>query len=205
MKKLDGYEQAEARTGEYEQLPAGGYVCKILQVKAEEPEPDAGKSYDVLLRIGFDIVEGEHAGYFKRQFERKAALNPNAKWPGMYYQTAKNGAEAVGYFKGFITAIEQSNSGFKWDWDERKLKGKLFGGVFGEEEYVGYDGNVHMSVKCAWVRSTDKIRNGDFKIPDKKTVDSGKSHSSAPAPGTEICPTCKKPIMECTCGDDLPF
>lgn len=205
MKKLDGYEQAEARTGEYEQLPVGGYVCKILQVKAEEPEPDAGKSYDVLLRIGFDIVEGEHAGYFKRQFERKVALNPNAKWPGMYYQTAKGG-EAAGYFKGFITAIEQSNPGYKWDWDERKLKGKLFGGVFGEEEYVGNDGNIRASVKCVWVRSADKIRNGDFTIPEKKTV-SGKSRSrgASLADTGQVCEVCGKPLVECTCGDDLPF
>lgn len=32
MKKYDGYEQAEAFTGEYEKLEAGGYVCKILKL-----------------------------------------------------------------------------------------------------------------------------------------------------------------------------
>ena len=171
MKKFDNYDQTEAFTGEYESLPAGGYICKILQVKAEEPEPGT-KNYDTLLRIGFDIAEGENKDFYKRLFDRKKASKPDAKWPGMYYQTIKQ--DDLRYFKGFITAIENSNSSFVWDWDERKLKDKLFGGVFGEEEYeitLGKRaGEIGTSVKCAWVRSVDEIRKGNFKVPEVKRI-----------------------------------
>lgn len=48
------------------------------------------------------------------------------------------------YFKGFITAVEESNPGYKWNWDEKTLKGKKIGIVFRMEEYSynGYDGEA---------------------------------------------------------------
>jgi hypothetical protein len=174
MRKYDGFDKVEAKTGEYESLQAGGYICKILQVKAEES--DGTKNYDTLLRIGFDIAEGEHKDYYRRQFDRKKQSNPDAKWTGMYYQTVKG--DDLGYFKGFITSIEKSNPGYKWDWDEQKLKGKLFGGVFGEEEYLGNDGNVHASVKLQWIRSVDKVRSGEFTVPGKKLFKGNNSSTS---------------------------
>lgn len=162
MKKYDGYDQAQAFTGEYERLEPGGYVCKILKVEEET------KDYGSLLRIGFDIAEGDKAGIYKRMFERKKLTNPDAKWQGMYYQTIK--ADDLRYFKGFITAIEESNPGYKWDWDEQKLKNKLFGGIFGEEEYEGRNGKIYTSIKLQWVRSADKVRNGDYTLPEKKLL-----------------------------------
>lgn len=162
MKKYDGYEQAEAFTGEYEKLEAGGYVCKILKVQAEE------KDYGTLLRIAIEITEGEHEGYYRRSFENKKQYDDEAKWPGMYYQTVRQ--SDLKFFKGFITSLEASNPGFKWDWDEKKLVGKIFGGVFGEEEYQKQDGTIGTSVKCKFVRSADSIREGRFKIPEIKRL-----------------------------------
>jgi hypothetical protein len=170
MKRYDGYEKAEAFTGEFESIQPGGYVCKILKVVSEE------KPYGELLRIGFDIAEGEHKDFYKRQFDRKKEGNTEAKWPGMYYQTVKSGDD-IKYFKGFITAIENSNSGFKWDWDEKKLTGKLFGGVFGQEEFKANDGNIKTSVKCMQVRSVDAIRENKFKVPDIKRLNNTGSNS----------------------------
>lgn len=161
MKRYDGYEKAEAFTGEYETLEPGGYICKILKVVVEE------KHYGHLLRIGFDIAEGENKGFYKRQFERRKENNPDVKWLGMYYQTVKE--DDLRYFKGFIVTIEKSNPGFVWDWDENKLVGKLFGGVFGEEEYE-YNGEIRTSVKCMWVKTVEQIRNGDFQVPEIKRL-----------------------------------
>ncbi|HRT84278.1 MAG TPA: hypothetical protein P5523_06530 [Bacteroidales bacterium] len=162
MKKYDGYEKAEAFTGEFKTLEPGGYICKILKVQAEE------KDYGTLLRIGFDIAEGEHEGYYKRRFESKKQSNPDAKWPGMYYQPIIQAD--LRYFKGFMTSLEVSNPGFKWNWDENKLVGKLFGGIFGEEEYEKQDGSIGTTVKCRFVRSVDAIREGEFKTPEKKLL-----------------------------------
>jgi hypothetical protein len=169
MKKYENYDNTQAFDGEYEQLQAGGYICKILQVKSED------KEYGTLLRIGFDIAEGEHKDYYKRLFERKVESNPETKWPGMYYQTVK--ADDLKYFKGFITAIEKSNSGYKWNWDESTLKGKLFGGVFGEEEFEGNDGTIKTSVKCRFIRSVEQIRKG-IDIPEIKRLPESKKPST---------------------------
>jgi len=160
MRKYENYDKVEAYTGDYEVLEPGGYVCRILKVQAED------KDYGTLLRIAFDIAEGEREGYYKRQYERKKQGNPEAKWPGMYYQTVKQ--DSLQYFKGFITAIENSNPSYKWNWDEKTLVGKLFGGVFGEEEYEASDGSIKVAVKCRFVRSIDKVRAGVEIPPIKK-------------------------------------
>lgn len=173
MKRYDGYEQAEAFTGNFERLEPGGYICQILDVKAEE------KDYGTLLRVAFDIAEGDNKGYFRRLFDKRKESYDNPKWPngGMYYQTVKS--DDLRFFKGFITAIEESNSGYKWNWDENTLKGKVFGGIFGEEEYEGNDGSVKTAIKCRWVRSADTVRSGDFDIPEKKTLSNLSARSSA--------------------------
>ena len=44
------------------------------------------------------------------------------------------------FFKGFITAVEESNPTFKWDWNEQKLKGQRIGVVLREEEYIPQQG-----------------------------------------------------------------
>lgn len=184
MKKYDGYEKTEAFTGEYENLEPGGYICKILKVVSEE------KDYGVLLRIGFDIVEGEHKDFYRRMHDKAKEKNPDAKWRGMYYQTVK--PNDLKYFKGFITAIENSNSGYTWSWDEKTLVGKLFGGIFGQEEYKGNDGKTHLSTKLQWVRSVDCVREGKYSAPNIKRL-AGGSTSNASANET---------ILD---DDELPF
>ena len=188
MKKYEGYEKTEAFTGEYETLEPGGYICKIFKVVAED------KDYGTLLRIGFDIAEGPHKDYFKRLFDKKKDSNPDVKWGGMYYQTVKQ--DDLKYFKGFIVAIEQSNSGFKSDWDEQKLKGKLFGGVFGQEEFQANDGSIKLSTKCRWIRSVEQIKKG-VDIPEIKKLSGGNGgYVSGGSQGGYI------PEPE---DDDLPF
>ena len=44
-------------------LPAGGYVCKILNVKVDKT---SGGSLYIKLQI--DVSEGEYAGHFQRRY-----------------------------------------------------------------------------------------------------------------------------------------
>ena len=53
MEKVQGYEEAQAMTGEYERLNAGGYICKIISAKEEK-----SKSGKRMLVLALDIVEG---------------------------------------------------------------------------------------------------------------------------------------------------
>lgn len=186
MKKPSNYESTQAYDGNFEQLAVGGYVCRITGAKAEE--------YDGRERvaIAFDIAEGPLAGYYKRKFERFGG-----NWPGTYRQFTENtDGTCSAFFKGMITAIEESNPGFQFNWDERTLTGKLFGGVFGEEEYMNKSGEIKTIVRCSRIRSAKAIREGDYQIPELKPFKQRTSAAFNPADlsgFTDIAP------------DDIPF
>lgn len=162
MEKINGYEEAQAITGEYEVLEPGGYICKIIGAKEE-----MSSTNKKMLTIAFDIIEGEKAGYYQRKFDENTSIDK--KWNGTYRQMLE-GEKAAGYLKGLMTALEVSNDGFKWNWDEKKLKDLKFGGIFGREEYEKIDGTRAFSTKLKWIRSVEKIKNGDFKIPEDKLL-----------------------------------
>lgn len=167
MKVYENYDNTEVFVEEA-RLPAGGYICRIIDVRCEE------KAYGELLRIGFDIVEGDYEGYYMDKFRKMKETNPDAKYQGIYYQTVK--ADDLKYFKGFITTLEKSNPQFKWNPkmpDESKLKGLYFGGIFAEEEYRNDKGEIRKSVKCRQVRSVEQIRKVDYKIPECKKLQEG--------------------------------
>lgn len=164
MKKIEGYDEAQALTGEYELLEAGGYICKIISAKVEK-----SKTNKEMLVIAFDIAEGEHKDYFKRRYEGNTSFD--RKWPtnGVYRQMLE-GENAIGYLKGLMTSLEASNQNFKWNWDESKLKGLKFGGLFGREQYEANDGTLKFATKLQFIRSVEKIKNNDFKIPEDKLL-----------------------------------
>jgi hypothetical protein len=162
MQRYDNYDATQAFTGDFEELELGGHICRIKSVEC------TAKPYGELLTIEFDIAEGTQAGYYQRKFDSLG------KWVGKYYQTVKK--DDLKFFKGFITAIEKSNPGFKFDFDEKQLVGKLFGGVFGQEEYES-NGEVKVSTKCVQVRSVEEIRKG-VPVPKLKKL---KGNNGSPA------------------------
>ena len=144
--------------------PVGGFICEIKTVE-DVPE----KEY---LRIGYDIAEAlnneqkEFVGmYEKRKKER------DFDYPTTVVSYKEN---SLPFFKGFITALENSNRGYKWDNDETKFVGKLIGFVIGEEEYEGKDKNGVPKVKVrtyvAERHSVDAIKEGDFDVPEFKKL-----------------------------------
>ena len=169
MEKPQGYDEAQAFTGEYEILPANGYICKIVNAKEEKSR--TGKKMLVLF---LDIDEGDYKGYFIKRYEemKKNRKDPNeeVKYPtgGIYRQLTED--NSTGYFKGMITSLETSNPTFKWDWDEKKLIGLKCGAIFGEEEYEKMNGKIGTSVKVQFIRSVDCIKNKKFIVPDKKEL-----------------------------------
>lgn len=167
MKKIEGYDEAQALTGEYERLEAGGYICKIINAKEEE-----SKSGKRMLVIAIDIAEGEHKGYYQKRYDeslKNASPDKHVKWAGVYRQMLE-GENSAGFLKGLITSLEASNEGFKWNWDEKKLIGLKCGAIFGEEEYEKMDGNIGTTVKVKYIRSVKSIQDGKFEIPKIKKL-----------------------------------
>lgn len=163
MKKIDNYENIKENTG-FKKLPVGGYIVKILDAK-DVPE----KEY---LKISFDIAKGDEKGFFAEAY--KEDTREDKKWPnaGSFVRSYKE--KALPMLKGFTNAIEASNKGYKWDWNEQGLKGKLVGVVIGEEEYINQKGAVRTRTYVNAVRSVETIEKGEFKIPELKKVDATK-------------------------------
>lgn len=171
MEKIEGYDNAVAITGEYERLKAGGYICKIITAKEEK-----SRSGNRMLTIFLDIDEGENKGFFMKRYEelKKENLDPNVKvkYPsgGIYHQMIEGNDKAVNFLKGLMTSLEASNTGFRWDWDEKKLAGLRCGAIFGEEEYEKLDGSIGTSTKVKFIRTVKAIQDKNFKIPEIKKL-----------------------------------
>lgn len=153
------------------QLPVGGYELTIVGAKVEQ------FTNCEILKIAFDIVNHEQfSGFYANRFKSAKAQNPDAKWGGVFdvFIPKDDGSELDGYtkqaFKRFITSVEKSNEGYVWNWDEKSLKGKAFGGIFGREEFITKEGDRKFAVKCRFPRSIDSIRSGDYKIPEDKLL-----------------------------------
>ena len=134
MKPFNGFEDAQksARYTGGAKLPKGAYVAKIMNVRYEKGEN--GTSDRILVQ--FDIVEGEHKDFFKNAYE--ADTSEDKKWKGKtaIYVPKDDGSDkdkiTKRSFASWIDAFEKSNKGFSWDWDEKKLKDKVVGIVYGE-------------------------------------------------------------------------
>jgi len=153
MKPIKDYDLVN-EAGEFKRLPAGIYGVKLTSVK-DVPE----KEY---LEITCDIVKGEFAGYFSALVN--AGLRDTSKTTRSYKPNA------LPFFKAFITAVEKTNPGYHWDWDEAKLVGKNVMAVIGEEEYKDNDGNVKVGIRVVEFRSLQAFQEGKIKVPELKKL-----------------------------------
>lgn len=169
MIDIENYDEIEAKTGEFNSLPAGGYICVIKAVEATKSQ----NGNDMLV-MNLDIAEGEYKNFFENKYQERLN-NPqdmSVKWPnGGIYRQLFNTEVSNPYFKGLITTLEASNPNFKWDKDETKLKGLLLGGIFGREEYEPNK----FSTKIFYVRTVKKIRENNFAIPEDKMLEKDES------------------------------
>lgn len=186
MKAYNGF-KAESSSSR-EQLPIGGYVCKIIGAK------EVSYDWGSVLEIGFDVAEGDYRGFFDADY--KANQNEDKKWRGVFRLRIPNddGTEQDGWtkrsFNNAIWAIEESNEGYHWDWNEKSLKDKLIGLIFRNEEWE-YNGFTGWTSRAAGADSVARIREGKFKqLKDKPLKNAPKATMAA------------KPSDD---DDDLPF
>lgn len=130
MKQFSGYEDAKetAKNTGNKKLPKGAYAAKILGVKLEEEK--------LMLTLQFDLTEGEYKDFFQKQFEANTSENKKYKGTVKIWLPKDDGSEKDQWTKNafakWTNALEDSNKGYHWDWDEKKWKDKKIGLVFGE-------------------------------------------------------------------------
>jgi hypothetical protein len=165
MKKPNGYDQVQAKTiSGFSNPTAGTYVLGIIKANIE-----MSKKGNEMLVLELDIIEGEFQKHYRNVSER---LGKNCL---LKHYRVTDSEKSMPYFKGDIKAIEESNPGFKFDFDESKLRGKKVGGMLAEEEYETMQGEVKTALKLAFLCSVDTAKSGKLKPPTPKKIypDSG--------------------------------
>ena len=169
MRNIDLTNVTEA--SDFQRPTAGPYICNITKVE-DKPVDASGKGD--YLHIWYDIAEGDFKGYYADI----RADHPDWVGVGSYYRSYKE--TALGMFKRMCSAITKSNPGFEFgekNHDESTLVGKKVGLIFQEEEYYGNDGSLKTRLIVQKEFPVDEI--DAQKVPDKKTVDGGRSTGKA--------------------------
>ena len=167
MKQFKGFERKESV--EWELLPKGAYVIKLLNVKEEANKTSSGSH----LAIAFDVAEGEYQGFYKKSFDNDT--REDKKWPNdavIYINCPEDNSPqwVIDTFNKFMTAVEDSNEGYHWSWEESTLKNKLVGAKFCNEQSE-YDGKIYDHTKAKWFIAAQKVRDGKFgKLPNDKLI-----------------------------------
>ena len=159
MEPIKDFDKVEAKgMDDFKGLPIGAYECVIKDARLNHNE-ETGKN---TLKISIDIASGEYKDYFLKAYETDTRID--RKWNNNAVRYLAYEGDNVSYFKGFLTVIENSNIGYKWDWDETKLKGKKVCGVFQYEEYEKQDGTKGVKVRLSKFRSLEKMK--DIEVSD---------------------------------------
>lgn len=185
LKPLD-YENVQANSS-YTPLPAGGYVCRIMGVQEAATQKGAPS-----FHVSLDIAEGPEANRFTNEY--RADTRADKKWGCIFRQTiTTNDGGTNPFFKGLITAIEESN-GMTVQWTDNQeafaaqFKGKLVGVIFGREEYEKNNGAKTWKTVAQLCMSVAKIRAGEFTVPADKPF--------TPAPGAYTTPNYTAPTFD---------
>ena len=161
MEKINGWESIEAKGMEdFKALPIGAYECKIINAVINHNN-DTGKD---TLKVMVDIANSEYKDYFKKRYDNNT--NKDKKWDNNATRYLAFEGNNIAYFKGFITCVENSNVGYKWNWDEATLRDKKICGVFQYEEYEKQDGSKAVKVRLNKFRSLDKMKEANENLSD---------------------------------------
>lgn len=199
MKPIANWDKVKP-AAERVQLPKGGYVVKILDSKLVE-FPDKNDPSVVAfskLELSIDITEGEYKDYYANDY--RAQNMEDKRWKGVLrmYVPKDDGSEKDEWtkssFKAMTDAVEESNAGYHWDWNEAGLKGKIVGCLFRSEEW-DYNGSQGWATRPFKLIPANLIREGKYKVPPDKPL------KNKPAAGNPLDVF----VGTAADDDDLPF
>ncbi len=155
-------------TGSFVPAEVGGHRMTIKKVE-ERKNRNGGDM--IVVAFDFDHTD-KQPEYFKKMFMDD--VRPEKKWPingTNYVNVLDTKNECSRNFKTFCTAVEDSNPGFRINWDAKdfglQFKGLKVGGVFGLVENE-YNGRVTMRSQLRWFCNYD--RADSMRIPTEKLL-----------------------------------
>ena len=173
MIKFNGLRPEEKGNKRNNQLPAGAYVCQVLDARIEGNEPDQR------LAVLFEVAEGEYKGWYMRKYNaqkehntdpsRKISYkgvirlripnpdNKNAQYPE---SDMRKFNDMTAKFQNCNPTVEfYSDNGF----DETKLKGTFIGVIVIDDEFNGFQ-----FTKPDEFANIDDVHNGTAKSSRKR-------------------------------------
>ena len=167
LKKPSNYDEITLND-DFTPIELGGHKGIILNVSEYTSEQSGNTSLKVVVDTAKD---DKQPGYFNDLFE--SDTRDDKKWSNsaIKYVSLKEDENCVKMLKSFITAVENSNPNFTYNWDKDidQLKGKKVGLVFALEEYKNQKDETKTIAKLNQFRSIDKVDN--IKIPKVKLLD----------------------------------
>lgn len=146
MKLGSGFKKAEAVVGSKGDHPTpGGY---LLTTTFSSEKPSSNKK--AMLTVGFDIAEGEYAGFFSQS-------------PKKFFQLTEGPQEP--FFKGIIESYLASNPPEKLkglitksELDTSKLIGLKIGGCLREVEYLDNNQQIRIGIEIQYLCPVSEIQ-----------------------------------------------
>ena len=168
LKKPNGYDDIQLNE-DFIAIELGGHKGVIKNTEIYTSEYSGKTSLKVYVDTAKDDKQPEYFAELYKNDERT-----DKKWSNsaIRYVSLGDDENQVKQLKSFITAIENSNPGFTYDWskeEKSQLKDKKIGLVFGLEEYTDQEGKTKTARKLTQFRSVDKVDN--VKIPKVKLLD----------------------------------
>lgn len=155
---------ARQTTSQFDVLPAGGYVAKIIDVDDRTWSGHAEPAHMILM----DIAEGEHRELYKKN----NMVSDNDRWLTYWFAEPDKDSPSwlLSKVGGIQTSLAESND--EADLTEpHRWRGKLIGVVVGDEEVESKSGTVYTRPYVSYVCSIERIRKGDYKIPKVKKLE----------------------------------
>ena len=171
---LPAYNKANRKKSfSFETLPKNAYVVKIVSAK-EDVRSDTGGP---CVKIAFDIAEGDYKGFYDKQYKQMKANSEDASWPydavfSLTVPTDTTPDYIRENYDTFFADLEDSNDGFVFDGNTKKLTNKLIGGKFRIKQ-TEKNGTVQDHTELYWTCVAEDVRQGKAgKLPNDKLIGS---------------------------------
>lgn len=165
--KPKNYDEVVVNDSNYSPIELGGH--KGIIMKAEEHK----SHYDEMsIRVYVDTDKNDlQPNYFSTLYKNDKRQDKKWSNSGIKYVSLKEDEGNVKRLKAFITSVENSNDGFKFDWnkDVSQLNNKKVGLVYGLEEFTNDKGEVKTTRKISRFGTYNKIDN--VQIPNVRLID----------------------------------
>ena len=161
LKKPVGFDEAKASSREHKSIIQPGWYAAVI-CKVAEGSTMSGSEF---IEFWIDIIDGEFARYYEKDYKEQTG---DKKWRGTvrFFTSEK----ALPMLKGAVTSIEESNPGYKFDWDENTIKGKKVGIGIRREQYESSDGQLKFTNRPFMFCDIKKVITGGMEPPKDKLV-----------------------------------